>query len=99
MRKLKGDLRPRWSLGMGQRTIAKSCGIGPTSVADYLGRAERAGLKCPLPPDLGEERLERLLFPPPLRIPAAQRPLPYWAKVHRELNRRSTRPKSATATA
>ncbi len=88
MRKIKEVLRLRWSLGMSQRTIARSCGIGPTSVAEYLRRAERAGLKWPLPPDLGEGQLERLLFPPPLSIPASQRPLPDWAKVHQELKRK-----------
>ena len=88
MRKVKEVLRLRWSLGMSQRTIAKSCGIGPTSVAEYLRRAERAGLKWPLPPDLGEGQLERLLFPPPLSIPASQRPVPDWAKVHQEPKRK-----------
>src|SRR5665647_1432940 len=88
MRKVKEVLRLRWSLGMSQRTIAKSCGIGPTSVAEYLRRAERAGLKWPLPPELGDDQLERLLFPPPLSIPASQRPVPDWAKVHQELKRK-----------
>ncbi len=88
MRKIKEVLRLRWSLGMSQRTIARSCGIGPTSVAEYLRRAERAGLKWPLPPEMGEGQLERLLFPPPLSIPASQRPLPDWAKVHQELKRK-----------
>jgi len=88
MRKIKEVLRLRWSLGMSQRTIARGCGIGPTSVAQYLRRAERAGLKWPLPPELGDDQLERLLFPPPLSIPSSQRPLPDWAKVHQELKRK-----------
>ena len=88
MRKIKEVLRLRWSLGMSQRTIARSCGVGPTSVAEYLRRAERAGLKWPLPPELGEGELERRLFPPPHSIPATLRPLPDWAKVQQELKRK-----------
>lgn len=88
MRKIKEVLRLRWALGMSQRTIARSCGIGPTSVALYIRRAERAGLSWPLPSELGDVQLERLLFPPPLCVPASQRPLPDWAKVHQELRRK-----------
>jgi transposase len=41
-----------------------------------------------LPEDLTDGELERRLFPPPQAIPSAERPLPDWEYVHRELSRK-----------
>jgi len=51
MRKIKEVLRLRHELGLGQRQIARSCSIGLGTVHDYLQRAEKAGVKWPLPED------------------------------------------------
>ena len=48
-------------------------------------RAEEAGLSWPLPEDCDDFILERRLFPAPLLIAAADRPLPDWNEVAREL--------------
>ena len=63
-------------------------GVPLTTVTDYVGRAVLAGLCWPLPADLDDDGLEALLFPP---VPPSReaRPLPEWAKVHRELRRKS----------
>ncbi len=55
--------------------------------ASTLKRARRAGLGWPLPDDLDDTRLEALLFPPPPEMPVAQRPVPDWSAVHREMRR------------
>ncbi|CAO0821223.1 hypothetical protein DFAR_2210031 [Desulfarculales bacterium] len=65
MCKIKEVLRRKHEAGCGNRDIAKSCGIGRTTVSRYLRRAARAGLSWPIPTSLGETLLERLLFPPP----------------------------------
>jgi hypothetical protein len=62
MRKVKEVLRLRFELGLGQRQIARSCGMGLGTVHEYLERAVAAGIGWPLPEGLGEEELEAKLF-------------------------------------
>jgi len=85
MRKIREVLRLKWARGMSNRKIATSCGIGRPTVSEYLRRAEEAGLSWPLPADLDDARLERLLFPPPPDLPAESRGIPDWAYIHKEL--------------
>ncbi|CAO0821914.1 hypothetical protein DFAR_3960007 [Desulfarculales bacterium] len=58
MRKIKEVLRLQHEAGCGNRDIAKSCGIGRTTVSRYLHRTARAGLSWPLPTSLDETQLE-----------------------------------------
>lgn len=85
MRKIREVLRLKWGKGMSNRRIAASCGIGRPTVSEYLRRAEEAGLGWPLPDDLDDARLERLLFPPPPDLPAESRGIPDWSHIHTEL--------------
>jgi transposase len=87
MRKIRELLRLRWEQHLPQRRISQSLGLSQGSVSDYLSRARRAGLTWPLPGTLDDARLEALLFPPPPGVPSAQRPIPDWATVHRDLRR------------
>ena len=70
---------------MSNRQIATSCGIGRPTVAEYLRRAQEAGVSWPLPADLDDTRLERMLFPPPPDMPAQLRGIPDWLAIHKEL--------------
>src|SRR5215469_16986333 len=86
MRKIKEVLRLRFELGLGQRQIARSCGIGLSTVHDYLERAVGAGIGWPLPEGLGEEELEAKLFGnAPVVVRAVQRPQPDWKALHEQL--------------
>ena len=90
MRKIRNVLRLHADK-LSRRRIAVSLNLGRTAVRDYIGRATRAGLGWPLPEDLSDEALERLLFPPPrghkrAAVPA-RRPPPDWPVLHRELKR------------
>ena len=85
MRKIKEILRLKWVQGLSNRRIAASGGIGRPTVAEYLRRAAEAGLSWPLPADLDDARLERLLFPPPPDLSAQARGIPDWAYIHQEL--------------
>ncbi|HLJ86661.1 MAG TPA: IS21 family transposase, partial [Candidatus Angelobacter sp.] len=87
MRKIKEVLRLRFELGLGKRPIARSCGIGLSTVHEYLARAAVAGIGWPLPEGLGEEELEAKLFGnQPVAIKAArQRPQPDWKAIHEQL--------------
>jgi transposase len=86
MRKIGEVLRLR-AAGFNVRDIARSAGTGKTTVYEYLARAEAAGLRWPLPPELDETALEARLFPSPTAELAAGRPVPDWRVVHRELKR------------
>ena len=88
MRHLRELLRLRHANRLPQHVIAKSLGLGQGTISKYLGRARRAGLSWPLPPELDDDlRLEALLFPPPPDMPPEARPKPDWAEIHRELSR------------
>ena len=86
MRKTREVLRLRFACGLSKRRIAAAIGISATAAGEYVARARRAGLSWPLPADLGDEALERRLFPPPADRPGA-RPEPDWAAIHLELRR------------
>ncbi len=88
MRKIKEVLRLKWAKDLSNRQIARICGIGRPTVAEYLRRAEAAGLTWPLPAGLDEAALECRLFPPPPALPARARGVPDWAVVHQELKRK-----------
>ncbi len=87
MRKTKEVLRLRFELGLGQRQIARSCGMGLGTVHDYLERAASAGIGWPLPEGLSEEELESKLFGKqlePAKV-APSRPQPEWKVIHEQL--------------
>lgn len=88
MRHIREVLRLHHSVGMSQRTVARSLGLAQGTVSKYLNRTRRAGLNWPLPPELDDDvRLENRLYPPPPDLPSEQRPQPDWAVVHSELRR------------
>lgn len=85
MRKIREVLRLKWECGLSHEAIVRSCGVGHGSVSEYLSRARDAGLSWPLPAELGEEQLYRLLFPDSHRPHRVSRPMPDWSVVHAEL--------------
>jgi len=87
MRKIREILRLKFECGQSNRTIARSCSISRSTVADYLLRASAAGLTWPLPKELGDAGIERLLFPPQSII-SKTRQGPDWLEIHRELKRK-----------
>jgi transposase len=88
MRQVHEVLRLKWGQGLSDRKIAHSLGISRPTVADYVRRAQAAGLSWPLPETYDEGTLERLLFPAvSARAPAPHR-VPDWATVHHELKRK-----------
>ena len=85
MRKIREILRMKWELKLSERVIARSCCISRSTVAEYVRRAEAAGLKWPLPEGLDEESLQRLLFPATGGkdpVSAGTHVMPDWEKVH-----------------
>ena len=85
MRKIKEVLRLKYYCGLSKREIAQSCQISRSTVADYLWRAEQAGVGWPLPEDLTDQELEQRLFPPQAVLPLQTKPLPDFEYIYREL--------------
>jgi transposase len=88
MRHVQEVLRLKWGCGLSERKIAHSCGISRPTVAEYVRRAQVAGLSWPLPEALDAAALERLLFPARRAGQLPTPPLPDWATVHQELKRK-----------
>lgn len=89
MRKIAEVLRLKWECGLSNRAIARSCSISHSTVAEYLQRAQQAGLCCPLPADMGEDKLYELLFPKVVQSSSRVIPCPDWSLVHTELRKKS----------
>ena len=88
MRKIHTTVRLFFEAGLSIRAIARTLGVSPSTVGDYIRRAKVAGLSWPLPEGMDERALEARLFPG-AGVPApAQRAMPDWAHVHTELRRK-----------
>ena len=87
MRVIREILRLSWDCKLSQREIATSCAIARSSVAEYLRRAQAAGLSWPLPAEQDDEALDRLLFPPQ-QSRSIQRPLPDFKAIQGKLQKK-----------
>ncbi len=87
MRQIREVLRLKWACGFTNRQTAQSLNISRPAVAEYVKRAEAAGITWPLPATLDDAALESKLFPP-LIVVKYPRPWPDYALIHRELARK-----------
>lgn len=88
MRKIREVLRLRHACGASDRAIARSVGVGRTTVAEYLRRAGVIGITWPIPLEIDDAELERRLFAPAGFNRPSARIMPDWAHIHAELRRR-----------
>lgn len=87
MRKIRDVLRYRHSAGLSLDAIAKALKLSKGVVAKYVRLAGAAGLTWPLPDDLDDSGLEKLLY----RQVTAREPTfaePDYAAVHQELKKK-----------
>jgi DNA-binding transcriptional regulator LsrR (DeoR family) len=87
MRQVREVLRLKWACGLSDRKIAQSVRVSRPTVAEYVRRAQAAGLAWPLPDTLDDLALERRLVATAAKTPVARRPTPDWTTVHLELKR------------
>ena len=87
MRQVRAVLRLKWACGLSDRKIAHSLRVSRPTVAEYVRRAQAAGLSWPLPDALDETALEQRLLATAAKTPVARRPTPDWATVHQERKR------------
>jgi transposase len=88
MRKIREVLRLTHELGLSVREVRAATGVGKTAVGEYVNRAKVIGITWPIPPEIDDAGLERLLFTPAGFHEGSPKSLPDWAKVHEELKRR-----------
>jgi len=88
MRKIMEILRLKHERGLSNRKIAASCNVHKNTVANYLQRAEQAGISWPLPENMSESKLYHLLFPDQSKARPEDAPRPDWNLVHRELQKK-----------
>lgn len=89
MRKIREILRLKWECKLPLRSVARSCNAGYGTVCEYIQRAQTAGLSWPLPEGVGDDQLDRLLFPDSHRQHTnVLRPMPDWSVVHAELRKK-----------
>ena len=87
MRKIRDVLRYRHSAGLSLEATARALNISKGVVAKYIRLASAAGLSWPLPDELDDGGLEKLLY----RQVAAREPTfaePDYAVVHQELKKK-----------
>ena len=89
MRTIKEVLRLKWEKKFSNKQVAQSCNIARSTVREYVGRAQSAGLSWPLASDLNDGQLEALLFPPPPTYTSEKRGLPDMEYIRKELTRKS----------
>lgn len=88
MRKVHLVLRLYFESGLSIRAIARSIGASPSTVGDYIRRAQVAELDWPAAQALDEQALEARLFPGLPPTTPTSRALPDWTHVHQELRRK-----------
>lgn len=90
MRKTREILRLRFECKFSHEIIAKSIGIGSTTVGECLNRAKKANVMWPLSEELTDEQLENLLYPSGKKINGGdeRKGSVDWAYIHKELKRK-----------
>jgi transposase len=86
MRQVREVLRLKHVCGHSGHRIAIMLGISRYTVAEYLRRAGVVGITWPVPPELDDVALERMLFTPAFGGEPT-RPQPDWSRLHAELRR------------
>lgn len=89
MNKTKEIFRLHFESKLSNRQIARCHKISRGTVQNYLFRFALIGLAWPLPTEIDDVALNRLLFPPKPPGPQTQEFfIPDWVEVHRELKRK-----------
>ncbi|MBI5346433.1 MAG: IS21 family transposase [Chlamydiae bacterium] len=86
MRKIKEAFRLRFLEKRSFEEIARNLNIGETTAREYIFRAQRVGINWPLPNDMDEEALEKVLYPS--KDTKENPAIPDFAMVHKELKKK-----------
>lgn len=89
MRALREVMRMYRDNGLAVREVARLTGVARSTARDMISRFEKSGLAWPIPPETGDDELERRLY----GVVGAKRghrklPEPDWSAVAREMKRK-----------
>jgi len=87
MRKIKEVLRLKYDCRLSAREIARSCNVARSTVADYLMKAQAAGLSWPEASTLTDTQIEERLFPTKPVPSSVKRPEPDYEYIYNELRK------------
>lgn len=85
MRKIRQVLRQKFDNKLSNRKIAVSLGISREAVREYVKRFNITKLSWPLSDDLGDDKLEQLLFPVPVSEKEHKKPKPDYNYVYQQM--------------
>lgn len=85
MRKVKRILELHFVANLSVRAIARSVGVGRSSVSRILERARVVNVTWPPPDTMTDAKLEALLYPVTARGGLVPRPIPNWVEVRQQL--------------
>ena len=88
MRKIRETLRLRHEARMSVRQISTHTDTSVGAIQNLLNKAARAGVGWPLPEELADEALVKLLYPSRSGAGRGEFQLPEWSTVHQELKRK-----------
>jgi len=88
MRKVREVLRLVFEQERSQREASQSLGLSQSTIHEYLSRFAASGLTWPLSADVDDVTLEARLFTRQALPATAERPVPEWPALHRELKRK-----------
>ncbi len=88
MRMAREILRLHFGLHLKKRQIGRACGVAPSTVIDYVQRAEAAGICWPLPENIDDTALEAMLKEQSGSVKPVRRPLPDMEEMHVELRKK-----------
>lgn len=74
------------SLGVGIRATAQSCKCSRNTVREILRTAELQGLSWPIPEDMDDNKLMKVIYPS-MSVPASRKPEPDYQYIYEELKR------------
>lgn len=88
MRQIKDILRLKYEAKLSHRKISSSLKIAVGTISIYTKRASELGLSWPLPSEISDSELEKLLFPAPKAGGRLGRITPDCPSIHQELKQK-----------
>ena len=89
IRVIKEILRLRFSRNLSIRLISQSVNRSSTAVHNMVRKAEKANLCWPVPEDIDDDKLERMLYAKPGDT-SKRKAVPDWASINHELEQLGT---------